>query len=323
MRFILLCKRGKIMMIPDRGKKQKVKSVSYAKWGYIFLIPFFVVYIVFSLIPLVSTIYYSFFENYLTGLKQVGPNYVGLANYKELLNADLLKYTGNTIIMWILGFIPQILLALLLAVWFTDLRLKIKAQGFFKVIIYMPNLIMATAFSMLFYTLFADAGPINNILMDLGIIDEPFRFLANKWGARGLVAGMNFMMWFGNTTIIIMAAIMSIDTALFEAAQIDGAKSIKMFRYITIPIIKPMLAYVMITSMIGGIQMFDIPQILSNGTGAPDRSTMTLIMYLNNHLYNKNYGLAGALSVILFILTAVLSIGVFISITGGFNKKED
>jgi multiple sugar transport system permease protein len=297
----------------------KHKGVSYAKWGYIFLIPFFVTYLIFSFIPLIATFYNSFFENYRAGLTQVGPNFVGFDNFRAILNADLLKYTNNTLIIWLMGFIPQIIVSLLLAVWFTDLRLRLRATSFFKTVIYMPNLIMAAAFSMLFYALFADLGPVNNILMDMGILNEPFRFMTSVWATRGLIAGMNFMMWFGNTTILLMAAIMGIDTALFEAAAIDGATSSQIFKHITIPTIRPIVLYVWITSMIGGIQMFDVPQILTNGKGTPDRATMTLIMYLNNHLFNRNYGMAGALSVILFILTGILSVGVFMVMTQ--NKK--
>lgn len=299
----------------------KHKGVSYAKWGYIFLIPFFTVYFIFSFIPLVSTFYNSFFENYMSGLNQVGPNFIGLENYKAILNGDLLKYMGNTIVIWLLGFIPQIIFSLLLAIWFTDLRLRLKATGFFKTILYMPNLIMAAAFSMLFYALFSDRGPVNTILMDIGFLKEPFRFMTSIWATRGLIAGMNFLMWFGNTTILLMAGIMGIDSALFEAAAIDGAKSLKIFTNITVPTIRPILIYVFITSMIGGIQMFDIPQIFTNGKGTPDRMSMTVIMYLNNHLFNKNYGMAGALSVILFFVSAILSIMVFFFMTRDRSKK--
>lgn len=297
--------------------KKKSKVVRYNKWGYIFLIPFFLVYFVFQLIPLISTFYNSFFENYRSGLTQIGPNFVGLENYITLFqDGDLLKYTGNTVIMWLLGFIPQIIISLLLAAWFTDLRLRLKAQGFFKTVIYMPNLIMAAAFSMLIYTLFSDNGPINSIMVSMGILDEPFRFLSNVWGARGLVGLMNFMMWFGNTTILLMAGMMGIDVGLFEAAQVDGAKPMEIFTQITLPLLKPILVYVFITSMIGGLQMFDVPQVFTGGEGIPNRTTMTLIMYLNKHLYSKNYGMAGALSVILFIITAILSVFVYRSMVG-------
>jgi cellobiose transport system permease protein len=309
-------------MKKERNIEVKHKGVSYAKWGYLFLIPFFTVYIIFSLIPLLSTFYNSFFENYRSGLKQIGPNFIGFENYKSLLNADLLQYIGNTFIMWLMGFIPQIVIALLLAVWFSDLRLRLKATGLFKTIIYMPNLIMAAAFSMLFFSLFSDSGPINNILIELGILKEPFRFFASVWATRGLIAGMNYLMWFGNTTIVLMAAILGIDGSLLEAASIDGASPWKVFTKVTIPSIRPILIYVVITSMLGGIQMFDIPQILTNGEGSPNRQTMTLIMFLNNHLFSKNYGMAGALSVILFIISSILSVLVFTSMTRDMSKKK-
>lgn len=288
------------------------KVVSYNKWGYIFLIPFALVYIIFQLIPLISTIYNSFFENYRSGLMQIGPNFVGIDNYITIItNGDLPTYFANTMIMWIMCFIPQVLLSLLLGAWFTDPSLRLKFQRFFKTVIYLPNLIMASAFSMLFFTLFSEGGPINAILMQLGIISEPYLFMSHVWSVRGLVAFMNCLMWFGNTTILLMAGMMGIDPALFEAAQVDGATSSQIFYKITLPLLKPILIYVMITSLIGGLQMFDVPQILTNGTGDPMRTTMTLIMYLNKHLYSKNFGLGGALSVFMFVITAILSFMVF------------
>ena len=294
-----------------KGTKRS-KTVSYNKWGYIFLIPFIVVYIVFQLIPLITTIVNSFYENYRSGLTQVGPNFIGLENYVTILkNKDLWTYTQNTLIMWVMGFIPQILVSLLLGAWFSNPSLRLKAQRFFKTVIYLPNLIMASAFAMLFFTLFSDGGPVNSILVQTGILDAPYKFLSNVWSARTLVAFMNFLMWFGNTTILLMAGMMGIDTALFEAAEVDGATSTQVFFKITLPLLRPILVYVMITSLIGGLQMFDVPQILTNATGDPMRSTMTLIMYLNKHLFSKNYGMAGALSVLLFIVTGILSMIVY------------
>ena len=308
------------MIKVETQKTKKGKVVRYNKWGYIFLVPFVLTYLVFQLIPMVSTIFNSFFENYRSGLTQVGPNFVGLDNYKSLLsNSDVWKFMRNTFVMWIMGFIPQILLSLLLANWFSNVRLRLRGLGFFKTVIYLPNLIMASAFAMLFFALFSDNGPVNAILVDMGIISEPYRFLSNVWSSRGIVAFMNFVMWFGNTTILLMAGIMGIDVNLFEAAEVDGAKPSKVFTKITLPLLRPILIYVIITSLIGGVQMFDVPQILTNGTGAPVNSTMTLIMYLNKHLFSKNYGMAGAMSVLLFFITGILSLIVF-KIT---SKKED
>ena len=299
--------------------KTKRKGMSYAKWGYIFLAPFFITFFIFQFWPLATTIYYSFFEYFRSGLKIIGPNFVGLKNYAAMIK-EVPKYFSNTMIMWLMGFIPQIIVSLVLAAWFTDLRLKLRFQGFFKTVIYMPNLIMASAFAMLFFTLFSNSetGPINSILLKLGIVAEPVRWLSNVWTARGLVGLMNFLMWFGNTTIMLMAAIMGVDPTLYEAAELDGCTPNQMFWKITIPLIRPILVYVMITSMIGGLQMFDVPQILTNGKGGPDRTSTTMIMYLNNHLFSKNYGMAGAVSVVLFLVCAVLCVVVYFSLT-----KED
>ena len=208
--------------------------------------------------------------------------------------------------MWILGFVPQIIVALVLASWFTDARLKIRGKQFFKVVIYLPNLIMASAFAMLFFALFSNAGPVNSILLRMGVVGEAIRFMESTLGARTLVGLMNFLMWFGNTTIMLMAAIMGISPDIFEASDLDGCNSFQRFFYITLPQIRPILAYTLITAIIGGLQMFDVPQILTNGQGNPDRTSMTLIMFLNSHLRSKNYGMAGALSVYLFIVSGIL-----------------
>ena len=302
-------------------KKSGGKAVRYNKWGYIFLVPFIVVYVIFQLIPLFSTIYNSFFENYMSGLTQVGPNFVGLQNYIKLFEGgDIWIYAKNTMILWIMCFVPQIFLSLLVGAWFSAVRLKLKGSRFFKTVIYLPNLIMASAFSMLFFTLFAESGPINSLLIQMGFITEPYKFLSNVGSTRGLIAFMNCLMWFGNTTILLMAGMMGIDTSLFEAAEVDGATSTQVFFRITLPLLRPILVYVLITSLIGGLQLFDVPQILTNGTGNPVRSTMTLIMFLNNHLYSKNYGMAGAVSVVLFIITGILSIVVF-KLTGNDKRK--
>ena len=298
------------------------KGVSYAKWGYIFIAPFFIAYAIFHLAPQVLTVYNSFFENYREGLTQVGPNFVGLKNYVTLFtpdssgSVDILKYAGNTVALWVGGAVPQILAALLLAIFFTSYRLRIKGQAFFKAVIYLPNLIMASAFSMLFYTLFSNVGPVNQLLMQLGWSDHVIDFFAVKFTVRGLICLMNFLMWFGNTTILLMAGIMGIDQSLFEASTIDGASSLQTFFRVTLPLLTPILVYTIITALIGGLQMFDVPQVLTNGLGTPNRTSTTLIMYLNNYLgTSKNYGMAGAISVVVFILTGLLSVLVFKSLT--------
>ncbi len=299
-------------------RSKNANVVRYNRWGYIFLAPFVIVFIIFQLIPLASTIYNSFYEHYFDGIFEIGPKFAGLDNYASMFKGDIWKYFGNTMIMWIMGFIPQILLSLLLAAWFSSPSLRLKGKPFFQTVIYLPNLIMASAFAMLFFALFSDVGPVNGMLQSLGIISEPYKFLAHTGSARSLVGFMNFIMWFGNTTILLLAGMLGIDTSLYEAAEVDGATSSQVFFRITLPILRPILVYVMITSLIGGLQMFDVPQILTNGTGQPTRTTMTLIMFLNKHLFSKNYGMGGALSVFLFVVTGILSLIIF-----RFNTKGD
>lgn len=308
----------------------KRKSISYAKWGYIFIAPFFIVFILCTFYPLLSTFYNSLFENYWDAgtFSQVGPNFVGFANFKKLFtadasgNIDILTYAANTMIMWIAGAIPQLAFSLLLAVIFTSTSLNIKGQTFFKTVIYLPNLIMAAAFAMLFFTLFSNVGPINQIISG-GDPDRVVDFFNNKVTARGIIAFINFLMWFGNTTIMLMAGIMGIDQSLMEAAAIDGATSGQVFRRITLPLLAPILVYVIITSLIGGFQMYDVPQVITSGLGNPDRSTMTLIMFLNRFLgTTKNYGMAGAVSVLVFIITGVLSFAVYRSIVSGRSDPK-
>ena len=310
-----------------KEKRKISRGVSYAKWGYIFILPFFLAYITFTLIPQVMTFYNSLFENYRDGLTQIGPNFVGLRNYVKLFSPDntgsigMIKYFGNTMVLWLLGAVPQILVALLLAVFFTSYRLNLKGQQFFKTVIYMPNLIMAAAFSMLFFTIFSPVGPVNQILLSSGAIEKSFDFLGQKVSVRLLISLMNFLMWFGNTTILLMAGIQGIDQSMFEAAEIDGAGSLQVFFRVTLPLLAPILIYTIITALIGGLQMFDVPQVLTNAKGTPDRTSMTMVMYLNNYLQtSKNYGMAGAVSVVLFIVSAALSFIVYGTLTKTYTQ---
>lgn len=291
-------------------------KLKYGKWGIIFILPFFITYAVFQLYPLIMTFYKSFFEEYYDMLEMVGPNFVGFENYQAIFaDGSMQKYLGNTMIIWLVGFIPQIIMSILFAAWFTDLRLKLKGTGICKVVLYLPNILMASSVAVLFFTLFDKQGPVNDALAFF--IGQPkgtvvFSFFDSVIGTRGIAAFINYLMWTGNTTILLMAGIMGVDTALYEAASIDGANSRQLFWKITIPSLKPILLYVLITSLIGGIQLFDVPQLLTMGKGSPNQTTTTVMMFLNDNIsVSKNYGKAGAVSVILFIIAAILSFLIF------------
>ena len=280
-------------------KARKGQIGKYKKWGYIFMLPFILVFLVFQAWPLIQTFYYSMFKYFKSGLSWIGPEFVGFDNFVAIFDMS----SGNNI---------------LALTWNTLIR----CLGFFKTVMYMPNLIMASAFAMLIFSIFSDIGPINELIKHT-TGGEAFRFLSYTGSTMGLVAFMNFIMWFGNTTILLMAAMMGINESVIEAAEIDGASSSQIFWKITLPLIRPILVYVMITSLIGGLQMFDVPQILTGGQGGPNNTTKTLIMYLNEQIgTSKNYGMAGALSVIIFIVCAALSLVVYYFFAADRSNKK-
>ena len=305
--------------------KKKKKMIDYGRYGYFFIAPFFITYLVFQLWPLINTFYYSTLTYYKRNGREF-MEFAGLQNFVNILGMAagergyVLSYLKNNLVMWGCNFVPQILVYLLLAVWLTDEKVKVKGTGAMKVIVYLPSVITAASVSVLFKSLFSQYGPITQTLKDWGVLSKNFDFMSSVAGSRGLISTILWWMWFGNTTILLMAGMMGIDTSLFEAAEVDGATSSQVFWQITLPLLRPILVYVVITSLIGGLQLFDVPQILTYGTGDPMRSTMTLIMFLNKHLYSKNYGMAGALSVVLFIITGILSLVVF-KITGNDKRK--
>ena len=156
-----------------------------------------------------------------------------------------------------------------------------------------------------------------------GILDASFDFFSNRITVRGLVAFMNFLMWFGNTTIVLMAGIMGIDQSLFESATIDGANPVQVFFRVTFPLLMPIFVYCLITAMIGGIQMFDVPQVLTKGDGLPNGMSRTLVMYLNSYFgTNRDYGMAGALSVYIFVMTSVLGFFVYRRLSAPYKDSE-
>ncbi|MBP2116767.1 carbohydrate ABC transporter permease [Cohnella lubricantis] len=235
-------------------------------------------------------------------------------NFRELIvnNVSFRQSLSNTFLIWILNFIPQIALALLLTAWFTNQRLKVRGQGAFKVLLYMPNIITASTIAVLFNALFSyPVGPMNSILHELGFIDNPVNFLQDKTTARGIVAFIQFWMWYGNTMIVLIAGVLGINPALFEAASIDGANGYQTFFRITLPSLRPILLFSLTTSLIGGLQMFDIPQLFLGG--GPDNGTLTTSVFIygqafkGSYLYNR----AAAASMILFVIAAVLSAVLF------------
>jgi multiple sugar transport system permease protein len=255
-----------------------------------------------------------------TGLQ----NFARIFTHKDTFH-EVVGSFSTTFIIWIIGFIPQILLALLLSAWFTDTKLHLKGLSLMKALMYLPNVITAVSIAIFFQKIFSYStnpiaySPAQRFVTLFSY--EPYNFLRNVWSTRLIVCFINFWMWYGNTMIVLIAGITSISESLYESAQIDGANSFQTYTKITMPLLRPILLYTMVTSLIGGLQMFDIPANLNNSpvttnfAGTQISSIQTVLMYINKRAFggsNKNQvGLASATSVVLFVVTVVLSVLIF------------
>lgn len=313
---------------------KKKKKVNYGKYGYYFIAPFFIAYLLFQLWPLLNTFYYST----LTYYKRNGREFIEFAGIRNFLNVFglaagekpyVLIYMKNTLILWIQNFIPQILVSLLLAAWLTDRKVRLRGTGTVKVIIYLPSIITAASVAVLFKAMFSLYGPVTQTLKNWGIIAQNYDFMASVGGTRGLISLILFWMWFGNTTLLLISGIMGIDPGLYEAADIDGASGWQQFRYLTLPLLKPIMLYVLVTSAIGGLQMYDIPALFNvpetGLVGLPNDTSTTMTMYIMR-LYNTDVGKAATVSVVLFVLTLAVSLVLFASMrdkdTSGRKLKK-
>lgn len=309
--------------------KKPAKFVSYAKYGYLFILPFFLAYAFFMIYPLINTFILSFMGNGRVAGSSVD-DFVGLQNYKWLFFGDnssaysqgssiqeeFWRSMGNTVILWVGNFIVQLVLSLLLAVWFSDVRVKLRGSGFFKVAMYMPNIITAASVAGLFIMLFRGDGfgAVNGTLSNWGWIDKYIQFTNDPWISRVVVMLIQSWMWYGNTTLLLMSGIFGIDPAIYEAASIDGSSGAHTFFKITMPILKPIFIYVVITSMIGGLQMFDIPFLYNEGNAVSnylETSAVFIFQQFKTDAVAPNYGFSAAASMILFIITAVLGIVIY------------
>jgi multiple sugar transport system permease protein len=280
-------------------------------YGYLFIAPFVIAFLIFGLYPIYNTIALSFTD---TTLMSKTSNFVGLKNFERLFADDVfMNAVKNTWLLWILNFIPQIGIAMLLSVWFTNTRLRIKAVGVWRALFFLPNLLMPAAVAALFFSLFSFYGPVNQFLVRAGFMPEAMTFLQDVTVTRSLVIFIQWWMWFGQTIIILIAGMTSIPLPLYEAAMVDGATSTQMFTRITLPLLKPILIYVFVTSLVGGMQMFDIPFLLTDGRGSPSGSIMTnnILMYLKFSSSKGHIGAASSVGVLVFFMTSICALAIF------------
>ena len=287
------------------------KKIRHDQYGYLFVAPFIIGFLIFGLYPVVNTIVLSFTDRTLMSSTW---SFIGLKNFQNLFaDSTFVTAITNTWELWLMNFIPQMVIAFLLAIWFTNNRLKLKGAGVWRMIFYMPNLMMASAVAALFFSLFSFYGPVNQVLVRSGLLPEAIDFIRKPAIMRRLVVFIQWWMWFGQTTILLMAAMTAISPSLYEAALVDGAGTFQMFRMITLPLIKPVLIYILVTSLVGGMQMFDIPYLLTDGRGSPGNSilTNTINMYMKFHSSKGHIGAASSVGLVVFLMTSVVALLIF------------
>ena len=291
------------------------RTFSYAKYGYLFSIPFIVVFCIFNLYPTVYTAILGFTD--CKGLGNTDWHFLTEEPFKNFVNVlknpSFITSVKNTFKIWIMNFIPQITLALLLTAWFTSRRNVLKGQGFFKVVFYMPNIITAASVAILFSALFGyPMGPVNDLLMSSGLREEPFAFGDSATATQSIVAFIQFWQWYGYTMIILISGVLGINPEIYEAAELDGANDIQMFFRVTIPNLRTILLYTLITSLIGGLTMYDIPRLYNDGK--PANATLTAAMFIHNQAFKGSYmyNRASAASMLIFVIVAICSAFVFL-----------
>ncbi|WHY21713.1 sugar ABC transporter permease [Paenibacillus sp. G2S3] len=272
--------------------------------AYTFISPFFILFSIFGLYPIFFTIYLSFFKwDALNPMK-----FVGMKNY-DLVTSDPTFWISfsNTLIMGLLGTVPQILLALLIAVLLNSGMTRFKKT--FRVLFFMPNITSIVAVTLVFSTLFGNNGMINWLLSGLGL--DSVAFNSGWWGVKIAISTMVMWRWTGYNAIIFLSGLQSIPTDLYEAARIDGANRRQQLTFITLPLLKPFIVFVTLLSTIGALQLFTEPYVFlgQSGTGSTRQEGITMVTYLYSEAFrNGFFGTAAATAVLLFVVTIIFSV---------------
>lgn len=285
--------------------REKTKE---AVTGYVFVSPFFILFFIFGLFPIIFSFYLGFQK--WNGLGEM--EFIGLQNFKWILTDRIFWISlGNTLIMWVLGTLPQLVIGIILAYALNSALIRMKS--FFRLSIFVPYVTSTVAVAIVFGAMFnsQDFGLINTILGFFGI--DPISWTTSDWGVKIAISTMVFWRWVGYNTIIYLAGLQGIPRELYEAADIDGATVRQKIQYVTLPMLRPIVIFLVFTTTIGALQLFTEPLIFL-GRGAREEG-ITMVLYLYREAFNNlAFGPASATAIVLFILIVIISaINVFIS----------
>ncbi|MGL6065881.1 MAG: carbohydrate ABC transporter permease [Cetobacterium sp.] len=267
-------------------------------YGWLFILPVFILAVVFFMVPACMSLMLSFKEySLLDGDGMLSAPWVGLDNYKAVFNDEVFFKSLKNTMIYSLGVVPsQLIIALGLA---TICNSKIRNKGLLRTIYYIPTVTSAVAVSIMFLFLYKTDGLLNKFLGIFGV--EPIGWFNSP--AFALPSMMSLAVWssVGIYMVIFLAGLQGISPSLYEAAEIDGASKFKQFVYITLPQLKHVLFFNLVVSFIGTLQVFDQAYVISGGTGGPLDSTSTVVLYLFNAGFRDfKMGYASAIAFVLF-----------------------
>jgi len=290
--------------VPTRGRPVRV-GMRERLAPYAYVAPFFVLFTVFGLFPLLFTFYISLFD-----WNPIGEHtFVGLDNFSTLLGDERFwNALKNTFSIWLISTVPQLLLALAMAHLLNHARLR--AAAFFRMAVLVPYITSVAATTIVFAQLFdRDYGLFNWLIGLFGF--EHVDFNASTIGSHFVIAAMVMWRWTGYNTLLYLSALQALPREVYEAAAVDGAGGWQQFRYITIPSLRPIIVFTVVTSTIGGLQIFTEPLLLSPTGGlscGAARQCQTLTLFLYEQAFGQFYfGYGAAIGVALFVLVVVFA----------------
>ncbi|MFI6427428.1 carbohydrate ABC transporter permease [Promicromonospora sp. NPDC050880] len=295
---------------PRREPRRLGFSQRLGRWDvklspYLYISPFFVLFAVTGLFPLAYTAYVSVHDWSLLGGQG---DFVGLQNFSDVLaQPTFWKSLGNTLSIFVLSSVPQVIVAITIAALLDQ---NLRAATFWRMGVLIPYVVAPVAVSMIFGRLFADQyGLINSILGVVGM--DPVAWHGDRLASHLAIATMVNYRWTGYNALIFLAAMQAVPRELYEAAVIDGAGRVRQFFSVTVPQIRATIIFVVITSTIGGLQIFDEVRMFDvYGLGGPDQNWMTTVVYLYDLAWGDQHSLgrASAVAWLLFLLIVLIGL---------------
>lgn len=271
--------------------------------GWLFIAPALVLLGIFMVYPIIWSLWMSF---------QVGKgmnfSFGGFANIVRLTKDPVfIRALTNTFIFLIVQVPIMIVLALLFAAALNDQTLRFR--GVFRTAIFLPCVTSLIAYSTLFKSMFSSDGVVNKGLLALHVISDPIPWLQDPFWAKVLVILAITWRWTGYNMVFYLAALQNIDRSIYEAARIDGVPAWARFRYLTIPMLKPVILFTTVISTIGTLQLFDEVYNLTGGTGGPSDATLTLSLYIYNLTFKfmPSFGYSATVSWVIVLIVGILS----------------